>query len=290
MDELRVLVTGSAGFIGPHVVSDLSRDGHTVLGVDRLPTPGGVALDLVDRTATERTFRRFRPDCIVHLAALASVPACEADPVAALQDNIQATLNVARFSGATGARLVFSSSAAVYGDRAPVPTPVSTPPRPTNLYGITKLAGELLCRNHAPDSTILRFFNVYGEGCRRSYVIPDVIRKLAAHPSVLRMSGTGKEARDFVYVGDVARAVRSAVKGRFRGTYNVGTGTRTSLRELARRLARAMGQPTVGILFTGTRAGDFRVNHADISRGNCVPAWRPRTGLAEGLRRTLADG
>lgn len=288
MGELRVLVTGAAGFIGSHAVDHLNSEGFSVLGTDRVATPRGVRLDLADPRAVDRTFRKFAPECVLHLAALASVPDCETDPAGCLRDNVYATVNVARTCGTLGVRLVFSSSAAVYGDRARVPTPVDSPTEPSNLYGISKLAGERICRTYAADSIVLRFFNVYGEGCRRSYVIPDVIRKLSSFPPVLRMSGTGREARDFVYVGDVVRALQRAAEGTSRGMYNVGTGRRTTLRSLARQIARGMGQPSVGIRFTGARPGDFRVNHADLSGRNRPPGWDPRVNLSEGLKRTLA--
>lgn len=290
MVDVRVLVTGSAGFIGAHAVRYLSDRGMEVRGLDRRSALRSARVDLADPSGVDRAVRRFAPDAIVHLGALATVPGCESDPAGCLRANVLATLNVARAASRAGARLVFASSAAVYGDGAPVPTPVETPLAPTNLYGISKLAGERICREYSENTTVLRFFNVYGEGCRRSYVIPDLIRKLAARPAVLEMNGTGSEARDFIYIEDVLRAMARSVRGRFRGTYNVGTGVRTTLPSLARQIARAMGVRAIRIHFTGARAGDFRVNHADISGSNRVPGWQPLTPLAQGLTRTIAKG
>jgi len=287
---VKLLVTGSSGFIGAHAVRNLAARGYDVQGVDLQADRRSDRIDIADPTAVDRLFHRYRPDGVVHLAAMATVPGCELDPAGCLRANVLATVNIARAAGAHRARLVFASSAAVYGDLAPVPTPVATVAQPTNLYGISKLAGEGVVREYAPDSTCLRFFNVYGEGCRRSYVIPDLIRRLAARPRALEMSGTGKEARDFVYIADVISAIEAGVRGRFRGTYNVGTGIRTSLATLAREIARLMGQPTVPLRFTGTRPGDFRVNHADIRGRNRVPGWSPRTTLTAGLARTVAAG
>ncbi len=230
----------------------------------------------------------FRPDAVLHLGALATVPGCEADPEECLRANVLGTIHVARSAAVRKARLIFASSAAVYGDGAPLPTPVAAGTFPDNLYGISKIAGERVSRMYSPDTTVLRFFNVYGEGCHRSYVIPDLIRKLQTRPSSLRMHGTGREARDFVYIGDVVRAIQLSLLGRFQGTYNVGSGKRTSLRALAGHLTSIMGQPRIPVRFTGARPGDFRVNHADISGRNHVPGWTPRTDLADGLRRTVA--
>jgi UDP-glucose 4-epimerase len=285
---VKVLVTGSAGFIGTAALEYLSGQGHQVRGFDIVGSRPGERGDVGDPASVARAFRRFSPDAVLHLGAYASVPGCEADPSRCLRTNVLGTLNIARAAGGLGARMVFASTAAVYGDRTPVPTSVDAPTEPTNFYGLSKLTGERVCHMFAPNSAFLRLFNVYGPGCERSYVIPDVIRKLSDHPAILRMEGTGREARDFVYVEDVLRAMELALRGRFQGAYNVGTGVRTSVKALARTIARSMHQPGVRLCFAGPRAGDFRVSLADMSRRNLVPGWRPRVPLAEGLRRVLA--
>ena len=290
MGVVKVLVTGSAGFLGTHAVKHLGARGLEVRGVDRVARRASDRLDVADPRAVERCVRTFRPDAILHLAALASVPGCEADPADCCRTNVLGTVGVVRAARARGARLVFASSAAVYGGRAPLPTPVDAPTEPTNLYGISKLAGEKIVAGLAPEEVRLRLFNVYGEGCRRSYVIPDLIRRLRTRPHLVRMQGTGREARDFVYVEDVMRAFELALRGRGSGAYNVGSGTRTPLRSLARTLARLTGTPDVVWRFRGPRAGDFRANHARLDGRNRLPGWNPRVRLSEGLARTIAGG
>jgi len=285
---LRVLVTGAAGFVGQHTVRFLSERGMEVRGLDVQAHSATERVDITDETSLRRAVRRFDPEAIVHLAAFASVPGCESDPERCVRVNVVGTRNVAQAAAAADARLVFASSAAVYGDAAPLPTPISAKCEPTNLYGISKVAGESVCRLYRPDAVFLRFFNVYGEGCERSYVIPDIIRKLSRRPRSLSLQGTGREARDFVYVGDVVRAIELSLRGRFRGAFNVGSGKRTSIRALAAAIVRALGLPPVPIRFEGARAGDFRVSLADMSPSNRVPGWRSEVSLREGLRRVLA--
>ena len=290
MGELRVLVTGSAGFIGSRSVEQLRAAGHLVRGADRDAPRGRDRIDLVDYPTVRSLVQRFHPNAVLHLAALASVPACEADPERCFQENVVVTGNVARAAALVGARLLFSSSAAVYGNDAPVPTAVSGPTQPTNLYGLSKLAGEGICRAIASKTFVFRLFNVYGEGCRRSYVIPDVIRRLRSRPPTLLLSGTGREARDFVYVGDVVRAFEQSLRQSRGGTFNVGSGTCTRIRDLVSLIADKMDLPRPRLIFSGARAGDFRVNHADVSGTNCLPRWSPTVPLDDGIERTLAAG
>jgi UDP-glucose 4-epimerase len=287
---LNLLITGSSGFIGSHATRYFAARGFAVAGIDVASSRREEKVDIGVASAVDRVIRRFAPDAVLHLGAFASVPGCEADPERCLRTNVLGTLNVARSAGKSGARLVFASTAAVYGDRTPVPTAVTASTQPTNFYGISKLAGEHLCRVYAPDSASLRLFNVYGPGCERSYVIPDVIRKLASRPKVLRMDGTGTEARDFVYIDDVLRAMELALRGRAVGAYNVGTGVRTSVRALAKQIAAALDQPRVSLRFAGARAGDFRVSMAELSGRSALPGWRPTVTLADGLRRVIAAG
>lgn len=287
---MRLLITGAGGFIGRAAVRYFRTDGWDVLGVDLRARSFSGRVDVGDRRAVDRTIRRFDPDGVLHLAAYASVPGCEADPARCVRENVLGTVNVAQAASRAGARLVFASTAAVYGDATPVPMSLGSTLRPTNLYGMSKLTGEHVVRVYAPDSVSLRLFNVYGEGCERSYVIPDIIRKLARRPSVLRLDGTGREARDFVYLDDVLRAMRASLRGRFRGPFNVGTGVLTSVRSLALHIAREMGLRRVQLAFSGPRPGDFRVTLADISGRNAVPRWGPTISLADGLRRVISAG
>ncbi len=285
---MRVLVTGSAGFIGAHTVRELERHGHDVRGLDLKAAAAKDRVDLSVGAAVSRAVQAFRPACVVHLGALASVPGCEDDPEACVRVNVLGTWNVAKAASREGARVVFASTAAVYGDGAPLPTPVSTPARPTNLYGISKLSGEKIVETYVRDSVALRLFNVYGPGCDRSYVIPDLIRRLRKGPKEIVMQGTGRETRDFVYVGDVVDALTLSVTRPIHGAYNVGSGVRTRISEVARALVRTMGLRPLPIRFKGARRGDFRANHADLSGSNRPPGWKPKVSLAVGLRRTVA--
>jgi UDP-glucose 4-epimerase len=286
---VRLLLTGAAGFIGQHCIEYFTGRGDTVVATDVRPAGPVRPLDISDPGAVEAVFREARPDAVLHMAAIASVPQCEADPTACWSTNLQGTIHVARAATAVRARVVFFSTAAVYGVPRQLPTPVSALPAPTNLYGVSKAAGEVAVRGFAPEHVLLRLFNIYGEGCLRSYVIPDLIRKLRATSGAVDLQGTGQESRDFLYISDLLRLIEGALRAPAGSVFNAGSGTTITIRELAQRVARVAGRPETAFRFEGPRVGDFPINYADISAGNVPPGWHPEVSLDEGIRRMLAE-
>ena len=286
---MRVLVTGHAGFIGRNLCAHLRDRGDEVYGVDVASPLPPERVDIRDREGLKRTFARAKPEAVVHLAALASVPGCEARPGYAMDVNERGTRIAAQLAARHGSRFVFMSSAAVYGNPSRLPTPTEAPQRPVNVYGETKVRGERIVREELEgDAVIFRLFNAYGERCDRSYVIPDVIRKALAGLDPLPMQGLGSEARDFVYVRDVVAALDCALRGDAAGTYNLGTGRSTDIRTVAGLVLRALGMQSIGLRFEDvSRVGDFRVSWADLSDGNRLPDWAPRWSLEAGIRNTV---
>jgi UDP-glucose 4-epimerase len=286
---LKLLLTGAAGFIGAHCVDYFAGRGHEVIATDVRGGRGVLPLDITDPAAVRSIISKTRPEGILHLGALASVPECEANPAACWKTNLQGTVNVAKEAGNAGVRVVFFSSAAVYGEPPTLPTPVSTRIAPTNLYGISKGAGELAVRGYAPEHVILRLFNVYGEGCSRSYVIPDLVRKLRSSKGEILLQGTGNESRDFLYISDLLHLIQASFSTPAGSVFNAGSGTTITIRDLAVTVARLADQPRTRFRFAGPRQGDFSINFADISPGNVPPSWRPEVSLDEGLRRMIRE-
>jgi len=287
---MRVLITGHTGFIGRNLHAYLKGEGFEVAGIDVASPRADEQVDIRDADALGRVFARVRPEAVVHLAALASVPLCEKRPEYAHEVNADGTRAVARLCAKHGAWLVFMSSAAVYGNPALLPTPTTAPQRPVNVYGETKVLGERHIREElGADAVIFRLFNAYGERCERSYVIPDVIRKALSGLNPIPMQGLGSEAPDFVYIRDVLTAIRQAVEGDVSGTYNLGTGHSTDIRTVAGLVIRELGLSQVGLRFEDeSRVGDFRVSWADVSDGNTLPGWAPAWALPDGVRNTVS--
>lgn len=313
----RIVVTGAAGFIGSHTVEALLARGHEVVGVDNLRTgklsnleaarsrPGfsfvqaDAAQDgaLAGAVAIATGDAGARVDAIVHLAALVSVPESIQNPEENYRLNVRATHLVAEAARAWGgARVVFASSAAVYGNCELLPLDEEAPKGPISPYGAAKLASEALLLGHgaAYGMTVRcqRYFNVYGprQDPKSPYsgVLSAFTDRYAAGraPTIF---GDGEQTRDFVYVGDVARAnalaaTEPAVRS---GVANICTGRAASLNEVIgiyRRLFSGAAAPDYG----PARAGDIRHSRGRPDRAERELAFKAAFTLEEGLKHYLS--
>lgn len=303
MIDLRVLVTGGAGFIGSHIVDLLVGRGHRVTVVDDLSAGGprhwrGEAdyhlMSILDRSLAELC---EGVDVVVHAAAQTSVPASLHDPVHDALTNISGTAQVMQSAALGGARrIIYLSSAAVYATEGSPPFSETQPVAPTSPYGLSKWAGEayvrLLGDLSGVEWTILRLANVYGP--RQSLageagVIARWVRAVVAEEPV-RMHGDGRQTRDFVYVGDVAEAVVSAMQTPLSCgcTLNVSTGTGLALCDLLLLLEEITARKAA-VVVEPSRLGDIRHSSLDNRLAQQVLGWRPRTDLRDGLAQTVAD-
>lgn len=305
---MRVLVTGGAGFIGSNLVQALSADRTTGV-LDNLSSgklenlnPGlwFREMDILDPELTA-SFVEFGPDVVVHLAAQPSVAESLKDPERDWAVNVEGTRAVATAAAASGARLMLSaSSAAVYGAPVELPLLETTQKAPMSPYGRSKLAAESVIAEvlsgTRTDFASLRFANVYGprqDAQGEGGVVAVFCASLAAGIAPV-IHGTGEQTRDFIFVGDVVGAILAALshegarlcEGDGSGpAYNISTGTRTSINDLARLVAGKAG-------FTGTiehappREGDIEHSALNPRKARDQFAWDARADLARGLDLT----
>ena len=263
----KILVTGAAGFIGSHTVDRLLRDGHTVTGIDNFRTGRRenlvaaqhastftlIEADVAEPGVAEKIAREFQPDAIIHLAALVSVQESLSDPGLNQRLNVDATFLVAEAARRQRvARIVFASSAAIYGDATKMPIRESAEKAPISPYGAAKLASEVILSGHGASYGITvrcqRYFNVFGPrqdpASPYSGVISIFARRYREGKGVT-IFGDGRQTRDFISVYDVARANALAATraGVTSGVANICTGRATSLLEVAAVFARE--HPTV---------------------------------------------
>jgi len=305
---MRALVTGGAGFIGSHLVERLLRDGHEVRVVDDFSTGkrsnlepfAGKALEIVEadiRNGWELRTLAAGCEVIFHEAAIVSVPYSVEHPQETHDVNLQGTLNVLEAARhAKARRLVFASSAAVYGDAPGLPKHEGMLPTPISPYGLEKLTGEhylsIFARLYGVETVSLRYFNVFGPRQDPSSAYSGVISIFADRArrgEPVTIFGDGSAYRDFVFVADVVEANLLAahaagVSGR---SFNVARGEKTTLTALTEMIGQAVGR-TLKVEHAAPRAGDIAESLADIGRARSELGFAPKVAVLEGLRQLLA--
>ena len=294
-----VVVTGGAGFIGSHIAWELVRDNEVVV-IDNLYTgkeenvpPGAklVRADIRDYNAIADLITNA--DYVFHEAAQVSVVESVRDPVFTEEVNVIGTLNILRALLEGHGKLIFASSAAVYGDNPNLPLKETERPRPLSPYGVTKWSAEEYLRVfhelYGLPVVALRYFNVFGprQGFNQYAGVISIFinRALAGEPLVI--FGDGKQTRDFIYVKDVVKVnvlVAESRKANGR-VFNVATGRQTSILELATKIIEITGANT-SIIFDKPRPGDIRHSLADISKIRKL-GFEPEWSLEEGLKKTV---
>ena len=306
----RALVTGGAGFIGSHVADLFIAEGYDVEIIDDLSSghrrnaPEGVPFHEVSVTSAETTriIAGGRFDVIVHLAAQIDVRKSVADPLFDATTNILGTINILEAIRQSGqkTRIAFTSTGgAIYGDFNTPPNVETFPKDPESPYAISKLSAEYYLayygRLHGIEHVAMRFGNVYGPRQdphgEAGVVAIFCTRILEGKP--LTIFGDGMQTRDYVYVGDVARAVFLGATRDIPSTgrvdaraFNVGTGLGTSVVDLARLLQEAAGSDAE-IVFAPRRPGEQQESFLDATKARDVLGWEPKMSLSEVLKETF---
>lgn len=299
----RILVTGGAGFIGSHLVEALVRRGSRVTVLDNLQSGSlcNLQSNLADVTlvkenviaALKRGFATVGDfDIVFHLAANAYIPPSIASPDYDYHHNLETTFvlleYLRRFDSPP--RLVFASSAAVYGNPSRIPIREDDPTVPISPYGVSKLAAEryvaVYSKLYSIPAVSLRLFSVFGLR-QKKQVVYDLLCKLDENPTKLTVLGDGTQERDFNYVSNVVDAmllvaVRAPMQGE---VYNVASGVSVTIEGLVQAICEVVGV-TPRLKYTGAvRPGDAERWAVDISRLRAL-GYEPRIGLHEGLQMT----
>lgn len=303
----RFLVTGGAGFIGGHTTELLLSEGHEVLVFDNFYTGSMSNLDTVadriqivngdirDTVGLSDAMQGI--DFVIHLAAEISNPKSVEDPVWANAINVDGTLNVliaARDAGVQ--RLMMASSCAIYGDTGDQAQREDFLPHPLSPYGATKICGEhylsVFHQIYGLETVRLRYFNVFGprQSPKSQYAaaIPIFIDRILQNKE-LRIFGAGTQTRDFVYVGDVARANYLACTAPDAGgeAFNISGEQSIDLNELVAQLKLLAGRD-VEVIHDPPKVGDIKYSSSDPSKARSILGYTPSVAFAEGLKRTFA--
>lgn len=299
---MEILITGGAGFIGSHILAQLQgRRDMDVVVFDNLSSgskehvPAGMELvegDICDEAAVDALFADHHFDAVVHLAAQTMVPFSVDHPVEDCQINLEGVLHVLEACRTHGTgHILFSSSAAVYGDNLHIPLKETERLVPTSPYGITKMTTEHYLRVYhelyGMDATVFRFANVYGErqGEKGEGGVVSIFCKLLSQRQGITVFGDGNQTRDFVYAGDIAQAIIRALLLKGYHAMNVSTGQETSINDLIRSFEKAVGY-TVPVQYTAPRTGDILRSVLSNEALKRDLGFVPAIDLEEGIRRT----
>lgn len=294
----RILVTGGAGFVGANLVRLLLERGYAITVLDNL-SAGNLGYiqdlplefvkgDILDAAQVNDVVAGH--DGIVHLAAQTGVPGSLADPQRDCEVNVIGTLNLLEAARhANVKRFVFASSNAPLGKQPP-PATEDKAPLPISPYGASKLAGEGYCLAYHGSwglgTVVLRFANLYGPySAHKSSVVAKFIKDIAAGGQIT-IHGDGQQTRDFIYVGDLCRAIALALESDVGGeVFQIATGVETSILELVQLIQQIAGQD-VAVEYEAARQGDIRKNYSGIDKVERLLKWIPALPLEQGLQHT----
>jgi UDP-glucose 4-epimerase len=300
---MKALVTGGAGFIGSNIVRLLLQEGHTVTVLDNLSSgfQGNLSPfasvkfiegDIRDAHMVAEAIAGM--DIVFHLAASVGNKKSIENPIVDSEINVMGTLQVLEAARKAGTRkIVFSSSAGIFGELKRLPISEDHPVEPDSPYGASKLAAEKQCLAYSKlfgvEAICLRYFNVYGINQRfdaYGNVIPIFVHQLL-HREPIVIYGDGEQTRDFVNVNDVAQAnFQAALVQGISGAFNISSGTRISINELVRLLIQLSGRQTK-VEHGSVRKGDVRHSLADISSARKGFGFAPAVDLVHGLQEYL---
>ncbi len=300
----KILITGGAGFIGSAVISHLHRLNHEIFVIDNLSFGNRAFIqvaddhfynaDILDVNRVEKIFATVKPDIVIHLAAVHFIPYCNEHPYESANINITGTINVLNASKKNGVKKVFfASTAAVYPiyDHAVNETHATGP---LDIYGLSKLTGEHLCREFHLDTgipmIICRFFNAFGPNETNPHLIPEIQRQVLSGNRKIKL-GNLTPKRDFIHTYDMAAAVETLISKVNSGidTFNLGRGIEYAVTEIVDSFSRALGEP-IEIEVDPSRVRKVERMHllADVTKLKSL-GWNPRIGIDEGIK-TLVDG
>ncbi|MFT9597493.1 NAD-dependent epimerase/dehydratase family protein [Mesobacillus sp.] len=298
---MKVLVTGGAGFIGSTIAEELLKASHEVFIVDNLSTgkreyvPSRTAffpVDLLDSADLSVVFKLVRPDVVIHQAAQVSVPKSLVDPRTDADINITGTLSLLKFCEQykTG-KIIFASSAAVYGNPQYLGVDEKHPLQPESFYGLSKLTAEhyirLFSTLYGIDYSILRYANVFGpkQDPRGEGGVISIFMDRLKQRKPLSIYGDGEQTRDFIYVKDLAAANLAALTAGSKATFNIGTNTKTSLNSLVRHLEKVSNTRLV-VSYEASRPGDILHSQLDNTQAKQELNWTPQYTLEQSLAET----
>ncbi len=310
-NKKRILVTGCAGFIGMHLCKSLLDDGYKVLGIDNLNEYydprlkkdrlkilenynlfSFLKIDIFNLNELSNVFRDFNPSKVVNLAAQPGVRYSILNPHAYIDTNIAGFMNVlecCRKNNVSG--LIYASSSSVYGGNEKNPFSESdNVDNPISIYAATKKANELMANTYNKlydlKSTGLRFFTVYGPWGRPDMAYFTFTKKILNN-ELIEIYDNGKVERDFTYIDDIIKGVRSSIENNFQSEiFNLGNSKRKKVIDLIKIIEQRLGKEAKTKLMP-IQPGDVKITNANIKKSNKMLGFSPKVNIEEGINRFI---
>ena len=303
--NLRILVTGGAGFIGSHLADALLEMNNTVINYDNFsPYYSGKERNVKQNLKNEKyhlikadimDFENLLQamegvDVVFHLAAQPGVRYSAEHPLEVSQVNIGGTINVLEAARQRRVRkIIYASSSSIYGNLKYMPVSEEHPLNPISPYGVTKLAGERYCqvyaKLHGMDIVTLRYFTVYGPRQRPDMAIYKFVVRILENKAPI-VYGDGTQTRDFTYIDNIIQGTIAAavVEGQAGEVFNLGGGRRTSVNDLLERLLKLCGkEDVIRPIYEQAKLGEVGDTHSDISKARRILNYEPKKSLEECL-------
>ncbi len=302
MLNVKILVTGGAGFIGSNFVDALINEGYEVAVVDNLSTGKKENLnslakfynvDIRDTDAIRSVFQEFRPEIVCHLAAQIDLRKSVANPSFDAEVNVVSSTNLFKLAvDSKVKRIIFSSTGgALYGQVDEIPADEDTPIKPICAYGVAKYCAEQYLdyfkRLYGVESVVLRYANVYGprqDPLDEAGVVAIFTGKILRGEPIT-IFGDGNQTRDYVYIEDIVKANLLALNGE-EGIYNIGTGVETSVNELVQIFEKLLGKKIIPV-YAAKRQGEVDRIALDIAKAKKELGFEPKYNVEEGIKKTI---
>ncbi|MGB8489510.1 MAG: NAD(P)-dependent oxidoreductase [Bacteroidales bacterium] len=301
---MKTIITGGAGFIGSAIVPVLEKAGHDIHILDNLsfgnrefiniPDSSFFLADIRDTHKVEEILTRLQPEIVVHLAAIHFLPYCNEHPYEAADINIRGTMNVLNACKKLSSlrKFFFASTAAVYHicDNA---VEESHELLPLDIYGLTKLTGESLCKKFnlesGIDTIVCRFFNAFGPNETNPHLIPEIEKQLRRGSRTIKL-GNLTPKRDFIHTYDMAEAVRLLlnISGMGYNTFNLGRGIEYSVTEIVEAFERQLCEKiTIEVASERVRKVERIHLLADVTKLKMTAGWNPEWGIDDGIKNLI---
>lgn len=298
---MRILITGGSGFIGNHVTKHIASQVHKIAVIDKKNRQSSIGVEFlkadINSDESERFACQFKPEVVVHLAALASVVKSFEDPLQEVKDNVLATVKLAEISNRINVKqIIFTASAgSLYGDSLNGLHSEEDGQKPLSPYAVGKMAAEkylrVFCKKYGIQLNVLRLANIYGanQSMSDNPGIITILLNNAINGKTTKIYGDGMASRDFLYMSDLLAAIDCCLKTDESDYYNIAYGNSVTINQVI-KVVEAVTKKTLKIEYQKARAGELQAVKLSNQKAKRLLGWQPTITLENGIKEIVMLG